>query len=109
MRAVRMQLPCSKRKRKTKAADESEKQKRRSSCSAALLYRLRCRLAQQLQHACLRLVGERECGDCDRLASRKRLAVGCFLIRIGKDEVRSAGLQHVDQVLVEVLADLHDR
>src|SRR5262249_56773147 len=66
-------------------------------------------LAEQLQHARLRLVGERECRDRDRLAGRECLAVGRFLVGVGEREVRCATLQHVDQVLVEVLANLHDR
>src|SRR6266446_6791626 len=76
--------------------------------------RFACRLlpaksAQQLQHARLRLVGKRQRGDRDRLAGRQRLAVGRFLVGIGKCQVGRTGLQHVDQVLREVLADLHDR
>src|SRR6266446_4497713 len=67
------------------------------------------RSAQQLQHARLRLVGKRQRGDRDRLAGRQRLAVGRFLVGIGKCQVGRTGLQHVDQVLREVLADLHDR
>src|ERR1700722_14238590 len=65
--------------------------------------------AEQLQHALLRLVGKRQRGDRDRLAGRQRLAVGRFLVGVGQRQVRGAGLQHVDQVLREVLADLHDR
>src|SRR6185312_10006644 len=65
--------------------------------------------AQQLQDAGLRLVGERERGDRDRLAGRQRLAVGRFLVGVGQRQVRRTRLQHVDQVLVEVLTDLHDR
>ena len=65
--------------------------------------------AEQLQHALLRLVGERERGHRDRLAGRQRLAVGRFLVGVGQRQVRGAGLQHVDQVLREVLTDLHDR
>src|SRR5689334_23872557 len=66
-------------------------------------------LAEQLQHARLRLVGERERGDRDRLAGRQRLAVGRFLVGVGQRQVGRTGLQNVDQVLVEVLTDLHDR
>ena len=62
--------------------------------------------AQQLQHALLRLVGQRQRGHRDRLPGRQRLAVGRFLVGVGQRQVRCAGLQHVDQVLVEVLADL---
>src|SRR5262249_50398606 len=65
--------------------------------------------AQELQHARLRLVGERQRGDRDRLAGRQRLAVGRFLVGVGQRQVRRTGLQNVDQVLVEVLTDLHDR
>src|SRR5450755_5139099 len=65
--------------------------------------------AQQLKHALLRLVGERQRGYRDRLAGRQRLAVGRFLVGIGQRQVGRAGLQHVDQVLGEVLTDLHDR
>jgi len=39
----------------------------------------------------------------------KRLAVRRFLVGVGQRQVGRAGLQHVDQVLREVLADLHDR
>src|SRR6185437_6005695 len=66
-------------------------------------------LTEQLQHALLRLVGERQRGHRDRLAGRQRLAVGRFLVGVGQRQVRGAGLQHVDQVLGEVLTDLHDR
>src|ERR1700745_2548025 len=66
-------------------------------------------LAEQLQHALLRLVGERQRRDRDRLAGRQRLAVGRFLVGVGQRQVRRTGLQNVDQVLVEVLTDLHDR
>src|ERR1700761_1089611 len=66
-------------------------------------------LAEQLQHARLRLVGERERGDRDRLAGRQRLAVGRFLVGVGQRQGRRTGLQNVDQGLVEVLTDLHDR
>src|SRR5262249_21502268 len=65
--------------------------------------------AQELQHARLRLVGQRQRRDRDRLAGRQRLAVGRFLVGVGQRQVRGAGLQNVDQVLVEVLTDLHDR
>src|SRR5712671_704074 len=67
------------------------------------------RSAQELQNALLRLVGERQRGGRNRLAGRQRLAVGRFLVGVGKRQVGRAGLQHVDDVLVEVLADLHDR
>ena len=66
------------------------------------------RSAQELKHALLGLVGERERGDRDRLAGRQRLAVGRFLVGVGQGQVGRTGLQHVDQVLVEVLTDLHD-
>src|SRR5437660_7501699 len=65
--------------------------------------------AQQLQDAGLRLVGERQRRDRDRLAGRQRLAVGRFLVGVGQGQVGRTSLQHVDQVLGEVLADLHDR
>src|SRR6202022_2270304 len=65
--------------------------------------------AQELQPALLRGVGQRQRGHRDRLAGRQRLAVGRFLVGVGERQVGGAGLQHVDQVLVEVLADLHDR
>ena len=48
-------------------------------------------------------------GGRDRLAGRQRLAVGRFLVEVGERQVGRTGLQHVDDVLVEVLADLHDR
>src|SRR5712691_6452043 len=70
---------------------------------------LPARSAQQLQHARLRLVGQRQRRDRDRLAGRQRLAVGRFLVGIGQRQVGRTGLQHGDQVLREVLADLHDR
>src|SRR5246127_3826325 len=66
-------------------------------------------LAEQLQHTRLRLVGQRQRRDRDRLAGRERLAVGRFLVGVRQRQVRGAGLQNVDQVLVEVLTDLHDR
>jgi hypothetical protein len=65
--------------------------------------------AQQLKHALLGLVGQRQRGDRDRLAGRQRLAVGRFLVGIGQRQIGRSGLQHVDQVLREVLAELHDR
>jgi hypothetical protein len=40
--------------------------------------------AQQLQHALLRLVGEGERGDRDRLADPQRLAVARFLVGVGQ-------------------------
>src|SRR6266478_964158 len=61
--------------------------------------------AQELEHALLRLVGERQRGHRDRLAGRQRLAVGRFLVGIGQRQVGRTGLQHVDQVLVEELAE----
>src|SRR5215813_12968438 len=64
---------------------------------------------EQLQHARLRLVGQRQRRDRDRLTGRQRLAVGGQLVGIGQRQVRRTGLQNVDQVLVEVLTDLHDR
>src|SRR5215207_10920884 len=67
------------------------------------------RSAQELQNALLRLVGKRQRRGCDRLTSRQRLAVGRFLVGVGERQSGRAGLQHVDQVLVEVLADLNDR
>src|SRR6202035_4767988 len=67
------------------------------------------RSAQELQNALLRLVGERQRGRRNRLAGRQRLAVGRFLVGVGQRQSGRTGLQHVDQVLVEVLADLHDR
>src|SRR3984957_17882660 len=65
--------------------------------------------AEQLKHALLRLVGKRQRGNRDRLAGRQRLAVGRFLVRIGDRQVGCAGLQHVDQVLRKILANLNDR
>src|SRR5712664_1777884 len=70
---------------------------------------VRRKSAQELQNALLRLVGERERGDRDRLAGRQRLAVGRLLVGVGQGQVGRPGLQHVDQVLREVLTDLHDR
>src|SRR5215468_5212316 len=67
------------------------------------------RSAQELQNALLRLVRQRQRRRRDRLAGRQRLAVGRFLVGVGKRQRGRACLQHVDQVLVEVLADLHDR
>src|SRR5579872_2556816 len=71
--------------------------------------KVRQRSAQELQNVLLRLVGKRERRGRDRLPGRERLAVGRFLVGVGERQVGRAGLQHVDQVLVEVLADLHDR
>src|SRR6266516_1682853 len=51
-------------------------------------------LAQQLEHALLRLVGKRERGHRDRLAGGQRLAVRRFLVGVGKGEVRRTDLQH---------------
>src|SRR5437763_9821715 len=65
--------------------------------------------AQQLENALLRLVGERQRRGRDRLTGRQRLAVGGFLVGICERQRGRTGLQHVDDVLVEVLADLHDR
>src|SRR5207248_5666875 len=64
---------------------------------------------QQLEHALLRLVGQRQRGDRDGLTTRQRLTVRRFLGGVSKRQVGCAGLQNVDQVLGEVLADLHDR
>src|SRR5579862_4914004 len=75
----------------------------------SLVAKVRQRSAQELQNALLRLVGERQRRGRNRLAGRQRLAVGRFLVGIGQRQVGRAGLQHVDQVLVEVLTDLHDR
>src|SRR5579864_771777 len=69
----------------------------------------RSKSAQELEDALLRLVGERERGYRDRLAGRERLAVGRFLVGVGERQIGRAGLQHVDQALREVLADLDDR
>src|ERR1700759_4889433 len=85
-------------------------QRKNGGGSPAVLFLFFCsRSAQELKHALLRLVGERQRGHGDRLAGRQRLAVGRFLVGIGQRQVRRTGLQHVDQVLVEVLTDLHDR
>src|SRR6202035_6017372 len=65
--------------------------------------------AQELQHALLRGIGERQRGYRDRLASRQRLAVGRFLVGVGQRQGGRTSLQHVDQLLRKVLADLHDR
>src|SRR6478672_4526821 len=65
--------------------------------------------AQELKNALLRLVGERQRRSRNRLAGRQRLAVGRFLVGVGERQRGRTGLQHVDQVLVEVLTDLHDR
>src|SRR5690606_3036460 len=67
------------------------------------------RLAEQLQHTLLRLVGQRQRRDRDRLTGRQRLAVGGFLVGVGQRQVGRTGLQHVDQILREVLTDLHNR
>jgi len=69
--------------------------------------------AQQLQHALLRtwLAERRGAGYRDRLPGRQRLAVGP-LPRWRSAEASGwieTGLQHIDQLLGEVLADLHDR
>src|SRR5207342_548061 len=85
--------------------------KKTTGQSPAVLVCRRFRLgsAQELKNVLLRLVGERQRGGRDRLAGRQRLAVGRFLVGVGQRQVGRTGLQHVDQVLVEVLADLHDR
>ena len=57
----------------------------------------------------LALVGQYRRGHRDRLAARQRRAVRRFLVGVGWRQVRRTGLQHVDQVLREVLTDLHDR
>src|ERR1700687_1158022 len=69
----------------------------------------RPRSAQQLENVLLRLVGKRQRGGRNRLAGRQRLAVGRFLVGVGERQGGRTGLQHIDDVLVEVLADLHDR
>src|SRR4051794_25136586 len=66
-------------------------------------------LAEQLEHALLGLVGQRQRGHRDRLAGGEGPAVRRFLFGVGQRQVGRAGLQHVDQVLREVLTDLHDR
>src|SRR6185437_11098854 len=68
----------------------------------------RC-LLEQTENRLLALVGQRQGRDGDRLTSRQRLAVGGFFVGVGEREVRRTGLEHVDQVLGEVLADLDDR
>src|SRR5438477_11244436 len=50
---------------------------------AALLAMYRSASAQELQYALLRLVGQRQRGDCDRLAGRQRLAVACLRVGVG--------------------------
>src|SRR4029077_14836375 len=77
--------------------------------AVSVVFELSFGSAQELKHALLRLVGKRERGDRDRLAGGQRLAVRRFLIGVGQRQVRRTGLQHVDQVLREVLTDLHDR
>src|SRR6195952_5068718 len=87
----------------------AQKQKRRGFPrrfrSSVVLFRS----LQQAEHALLRLVGQRQRRDRDRLAGRQRLAVGRFLVGVGQRQVGRTRLQHVDQGLVEVLADLHHR
>src|SRR5262249_58965904 len=48
-------------------------------------------------------------GDRDGRAGGRGVVVGRFLVGVGERQVGRAGLQHVDQVLVEVLTHLHDR
>src|SRR5216683_7839562 len=72
---------------------------------AALVVSWPSKSAQELKHGLLRLVGQCQRRDRDRLAGRQRLAVGRFLVGVGQRQVGRAGLQHVDQVLREVLAD----
>ena len=57
------------------------KPRRRDRLNASL------KSTQQLENALVRLVGERERGDRDRLAGRQRLAVGRFLVGIGQSQV----------------------
>src|SRR6267378_1870921 len=83
--------------------------KKRRGFPRRFSYLLPSKSAQQLKHALLRGVGQRQRGDRDRLAGGQRLAVRRFLVGVGQREVRRTGLQHVDQVLGEVLTDLHDR
>src|SRR3954451_14702900 len=73
------------------------------------MFRYTLNLAQQLKHALLRLVGQRERRDCDRLTGRQRLTVGRFLVSVSQGQVGRTGLQNVDQVFREILADLYDR
>src|SRR5260370_35593273 len=51
---------------------------------AALVLSIVPGLAQELQHALLRLVGQGQRGHRDRLARRQRLAVGRFLVGIAQ-------------------------
>src|SRR5882724_3573003 len=83
--------------------------KRRGQSPAGLVSKVSPVSAQELKNVLLRLVGERQRGGRNRLAGRQRLAVGRFLVGVGQRQSGRTGLQHVDQVLVEVLADLHDR
>src|SRR6267378_3985231 len=83
--------------------------KKRRGFPRRFSYLLPSKSAQQLKHALLRGVGQRQRGHRDRLAGGQRLAVRRFLVGVGQRQVRRAGLQHVDQVLGEVLTDLHDR
>src|SRR6476619_4553732 len=62
--------------------------------------------AEELEHALLRLVSQSQRGNRDRLAGGQRLAVCRCFIGIGQRQVGRAGLQHIDQVLVEVLTNL---
>src|SRR5438874_6290164 len=92
-----------------KQATMSVRQQNGGACPAVSAFRFEVLSAQQLQHARLRLVGQRQRRDRDRLTGRQRLAVRRFLVGIGQSQVGRAGLEHVDQVLGEVLPDLHDR
>ena len=89
--------PCRLRMQKSGGADGP---------AALILFSDTSYLAEKLEHALLRGVGQRQRGDRDGLAGRQRLAVGRLDVGIGQGQVRRTGLQHVDQVLVEDRMDL---
>ena len=66
-------------------------------------------LPQELEDALLGGVGQRQGRDAHRLTGRQRLRVRRFLVQVGVRQVGRTRLQHVDQLLGEVLAVLNDR
>src|SRR6202051_61160 len=66
------------------------------SPAVSISFSLRSISAQQLKHALLGLVGQRQRRDRDRLAGRQRLAVGRFLVGGGPRQGGRAGLHDVD-------------
>src|SRR6185312_14832312 len=89
-------------------SDTTGKSKKAGRSPPFVVLLRRC-LLEQTENRLLALVGQRQGRDGNRLTGRQRLAVGGFFVGVGESEVRRTGLQHIDQVLGEVLTDLHDR